>query len=160
MEQNNGAIFHASNYLLDRLDACQRHFLHEIDMTEADAFLKYNFGIPSLRRDIGILGLLHKRVLGKAHPVFQDLLPFHREDHGASTGLHSKQLYGRQLEIKFQVQLHHRSIFSMVHIYNRLSQNIVNSNSVSAFQSQLTKIARERCMRGDPDWMKSFSVRG
>ena len=160
MEQNNGAIFHASNYLLDRLDACQRHFLHEIDMTEADAFLKYNFGTPSLRRDIGILGLLHKRVLGKAHPVFQDLLPFHREDHGASTGSHSKQLYGRQLEIKFQVQLHHRSIFSMVHIYNRLSQNTVNSNSVSAFQSQLTRIERERCMRGDPDWMKSFSVRG
>ena len=32
-----------------------------------------------LRRDIGILGLLQKRVLGKAHPVFQELLPFHRD---------------------------------------------------------------------------------
>ena len=37
------------------------------------AFLEHNFAPPVLRRDIAVLGLLHKRVIGSSHPSFADL---------------------------------------------------------------------------------------
>ena len=65
-----GAIFHAATSYLDEFDKLQEKILRDIEVDEATAFLDCNFAPPSLRRDIGILGLLHKRVLGKAHPIF------------------------------------------------------------------------------------------
>ena len=43
-------------------------------------FFEISFAPPSLRRDIGILGMFHKRVLGLAHPIFNRLLPFHQNE--------------------------------------------------------------------------------
>jgi len=43
MEVHSGAIFHASDYLLLRLDNSQRHFLEEIGLDEATAFAEFNF---------------------------------------------------------------------------------------------------------------------
>ena len=63
--------------LLARLDAIQSHFLHKLEMTEEEIFLNFNFAPPKLRKNIGILGLLHKRILGEAHPIFNKLLPLH-----------------------------------------------------------------------------------
>jgi len=122
MEIHNGAIFHAATTHLNKIDSLQRHFLHELDISEEDAFLNYNFAPPSLRRDIGILGLLHKRVLGKAHPVYQKLLPFHSEVFGSlNPAQYRFQLYGHSREVSRQHNLFDRSIFAMVYVYNRLS---------------------------------------
>ena len=77
--------------------------------------LNANFAPPMLRRDVGILGLLHKRVLGTAHPVFQSLLPFHRDTYGyirQGVGEHDKQLDGRVMEVHRQYELYDRSIFA------------------------------------------------
>ena len=104
-------------------------------MSEETAFLEFNFAPPCLRRDIGILGLLHKRMLDLAHPIFNRLLPFHSESHGMSTGHHSKQLYGHILQADFQLPLHNRSIFGMVHIYNRLSQEVVDSDFFFVYET-------------------------
>ena len=41
-------------------------------------------------------------------------------------------------------------------VYNRLPQNIVDSTSVQAFQSILTKLARRRCLSWDANWRKAF----
>ena len=64
MEYHSGAIFHASDTLLERLDSAQRGFLQEIGMSPEIAFVEHNFAPPRLRRNIGMLGFLHKRVLG------------------------------------------------------------------------------------------------
>ena len=71
IEANMGGYFHAASSLLDKIDAVQNRFLHELDMNPAFAFLTYNFAPPNLRRNIAILGLLHKRILGKYHPSFK-----------------------------------------------------------------------------------------
>ena len=83
MEVHNGGIFHSSNYLLEKFDSAQRHFLERIGVDENTAFIEHNFAPPSLRRNIGILGLLQKRVLGISHPIFQKLLPFHADVFGS-----------------------------------------------------------------------------
>ena len=100
LECQNGAIFHAATSYLEKFDKLQASFLHELNIEESNAFLDCNFAPPTLRRNIGILGLLHKRVLGKAHPIFQELLPFHVDRFGSlRQNEHSKQLYCHSLEI-------------------------------------------------------------
>ena len=59
VETHSGAIFHASDYLLDKLDSAQRHFLNEVGVTETETFKEYNFAASVFRRDIGIFGFLH-----------------------------------------------------------------------------------------------------
>ena len=126
----------------------------------SNAFLEFNFAPPTLCRNIGILGLLHKRVLGLSHPMFQTLLPFCSDVPGAwCPGDHNKQLYGHLPEANFQLALFCRSIFGMTYVYNRLPQEIVDNQTVSLFQNSLTRIAREMCENGDPDWINLFSSR-
>ena len=160
MECNNGAIFHAATSYLDKFDSVQRGFLNELPCTEQDAFLLYNFAPPTLRRDIGILGLLHKRVLGLCHPVYEEIFPWHTSIFASPRPGHSKQLYGGFRECHFQHALFQRSIFAMVDIYNNLSQEIVDSQTVSAFQSKLTEIARENCKNNTPRWQFTYNTRG
>ena len=160
MEIHNGAIFHASDSALQKLDSLQNHFLKSIGMDVAKAFVDFNFAPPRLRRNIGVLGLLHKRVLGKCHPVFQKLLPFHVDVFGSLRPReHSRQLYGHILEVRNQHSLHSRSIFGMVYEYNKLPQSIIDCVSISEFQKKLTLMARENCQNGDLRWMHTFSSR-
>ena len=74
IEVNIGGYFHAACSLLEKLDHAQNRFLREIGLSPAHAFLEFNFAPPSLRRNIAVLGLLHKRVLGKCHLSFERLL--------------------------------------------------------------------------------------
>jgi len=135
MEVHSGAIFYASDYLLQRLDRSQRHFLEELGLDEPTAFVEFNFAPACLRRNIGVLGLLHKRVLGISHPIFQKLLPFHSDVFGSLRPHgHDKQLYGHTLDVNFQHALHARSIFGMVYVYNRLPQTVVDQPDVCNFQ--------------------------
>ena len=129
-------------------------------MPEAKAFLEFNFAPPTFRRNIGVLGLLHKRGLGKTHPVYQQLLPFRRDAVGSlHPNGHDKQLYGQWLDITFQAHLHANSIFGMVDIYNLLPQDVVDCQSVSLFQRQLTFMVRDRCRGGATDWHLTFDCR-
>ena len=143
MEANNGGIFHSATSWLDKVDDAQRRFLREIDMTESQAFLRHNFASPTLRRNIGILGMLHKRTLGLCHPVMEELLPTWQQRFGHQRAdKHSKQIYGSLLEIQWQRGLYDRSIFAMCGTYNDLPQYVVDAPTVSLFQKHLTQIAR------------------
>ncbi len=51
------------------------------------------------------------------------------------------------------------SFFGLVHIYNRLPQEIVDCACVSSFQRELILIARKKCEGGNPDWFFLFSGR-
>ena len=75
MEANMGGIFHATSTRLDKIDREQDRFLRELGISAEYAFEEFKFATPKLRRNIGILGLLHKRILGLCHPSFECLLP-------------------------------------------------------------------------------------
>jgi len=101
MEYHSGAIFHASDTLLERLDSAQRGFLQEIGMSPEIVFVEHNFAPRRLRRNIDMLGFLHKRVLELSHPNIQKFLSFHADVFGSlRAGEHDKQLYGHILEVQ------------------------------------------------------------
>ena len=160
VESHCGGYFHAATSLLDKVGQVQSNFLHKLNISEREAFLEFNFAPTILRRNIGILGLIHKRVLGLCHPSFEALLPWYGQRFPESRGLgHSKQLYGHSCEINFNRALFGRSIFAMIDIYNNLPQGVVDIGSVASFQSTLTSIAKERCKQNMNDWHLSFNRR-
>ena len=160
VEIHCGGYFHAATSLLDKVDQVQRNFLHHLQVSEQDAFLDFNFAPTILRRNIAVLGLLHKRVLGLCHRSFEGLLPWYSQRFNSERPVgHNKQLYGHWLEVKEHRALFGRSIFSMIDIYNNLPQSVVDAPSVSSFQKRLTEIARTRCKALDPMWQFSFCRR-
>jgi hypothetical protein len=158
-ESRNGAIYHASDSHLDRIDSLQRGFLHELGISEQEAFTSFNFAPPTLRRDIGMLGFIHKRVLGLAHPRIEGLLPWYTTVFTRPRMGHNKQLYNNFREVHFQIGLFSRSIFCLVDLYNNLSQTAVDCTSVSSFQAYLTHLVRVHCQNGSPRWQYSFNTR-
>jgi len=160
VEVHCGGYFHAATGLLDKIGRVQHSFLWKLQVSEQSAFLDFNFAPTKLRRNIGILGLLHKRVLGKCHRSFEKILPWYsqRFDEPRAFG-HSKQLYDHSLEVTHQRALFQRSIFPMIDIYNNLPQQVVDAQSVAAFQGILTGMAKDRCQRNDPLWAFSFDRR-
>jgi hypothetical protein len=149
--------FHAAPSLLAKIDAAQSRFLHELDLTSVYAFMEFNFAPPSLRRNVGVLGLLHKRVIGKCHPTFERLFPWLADRFpGFRTHAHTKQLYGHSSEITSHQAIFNRSIFAMCDIYNDLPQNVVDADCVSSFQHMLMQTVRLRCQSNDADWASSF----
>lgn len=150
IEYHTPVIYHASFSNCDRLDRLQRSFLHDLGIDEATAFLQFNFAPLSLRRDIGMLGFLHKRVLGRAHPCFNALFPL------ASNYIrgHSKQLATHAGN--FQQLLLKRSLFALAAVYNRLPQDVVDLDDISLFQGALTDFAKYGCSNGRPYWQYTF----
>ena len=60
------AYYHAAPSLLRRIDRIQEWFLLEICVTPEESLEKFRLAPIKSRRDIGMLSLLHKIVLGKA----------------------------------------------------------------------------------------------
>ena len=144
----------AASTQVRRLDKVQRWFLHELGLTDTEAFVRYNFAPPSLRRGIGLLGFLHKRVLCLCHPALPQALPFAP---GLSTNYHDKALNPFSGEILYQRRrLYDRSLYAYILVYNRLPQAFVDLPTASAFQSKLTHLSKERAKRDSEHWCRSF----
>ena len=122
-------------------------------MTDTEAFIEHNFAPPSLRRRIGLLGLLHKRVLGKCHPGLVHVLPFAE---GLDANYHNKALEPFADMQRYQARLYMRSLFAYILMYNRLPQAIVDMPSVKSFQSKLTALAKLRAQTDQEGWRSSF----
>ena len=134
----------------------QRWFLHALDLTDEEAFLVHNFAPPSLRRRIGILGCIHKRVLNLCHPLLQELLPFCQDPPSGLPYLHSRQLLTHLERVNTQHRMYWRSLWSCLHVYNRLPQLLVDETSVKDFQARLTHYAKMRIHAGRFNWRASY----
>ena len=160
IEANIGGYFHAVSSLLEKIDGVQNRFLRELGLSPAQTFLEHNFAPPSLRRHVGALGLLHKRVLGKCHASFERLFPWWSSYFSEPRGQgHTKQLYAHWVEVTHHRTMYNRSIFAMVDVYNDLPQHAVDAPSVQVFQQYLIQIVRTRCQQDDANWASSLCRR-
>ena len=155
-------IYHCGVTLLDRIDALQISFLRALDICEEEAFLDHNVAPLNTRRDVAILGFLHKCNLGHAHPslrqlFYRDPLPRTR-DNRIFPLLHDRRMFDEHF-FDHMPSLYHKSIFSQIRIYNLLAPAIVNVPSVHEFQSSLMRIVRRKLRAGDRDWKYALLAR-
>ena len=132
-EYRTVAIYHASVSLLHQVDRVQESFLEDVGIDAISAFLVFNLAPLSLRRDIAMLGLTHRTVLGQGPEHFKQW--FYREDAVNRTTTRFKRhrfrlhehINGRQLAVV------KRSALGLVSIYNMLPTEIVAAKSVKCF---------------------------
>ena len=75
LEGCTAAIYHASDSVLQPLDHVLSSFASKLNLSPAEAFLTYNLAPLCARRDISMLGLIHKCVLGIAPAALKNLFP-------------------------------------------------------------------------------------
>ena len=161
-EANIGAIYHARQTVLDPLDRSLDNFLRDIQLDARSAFLEHNMAPLSMRRDIAMLGFLHKRMLGDTHVDICSLLPLIPELETRRCTRSRSYRPSRMLEETFhgsRPALIRRSIFGLTRVYNKLPQHIVDSESCNEFQHHLNAFAHDRCRAGAPEWKMIFSPR-
>ena len=109
------------------------------------------------RRDIAVLGVIHRAVLGHGPSHFHSL--FYR----ATDSLHFlRRRHFRHLANPYAsrpLDIIQRSIFGLIPIYNLLPAPIIKLENVSEFQSSLQKIVKQRAISGQDDWPFSLSPR-
>ena len=152
-EYSNGVLILASWSQLRRIDKMQRWLLHEINLIDKSAFLEYNFAPPSMRRRIGLLGFIHKRILEQCHPLVCAGLPLESD---AEFRYHSKALHPFWEDVRGHKHLYERSLFEYILMYNRLPQSLIDSPSVKYFQARLTHLAKQRASRDDSNWRQAY----
>ena len=150
LEYRTPAIYHATSTVLGRVDRLQGSFLRELGVSSEDALLHFNLAPLSTRRDVALLGLLHRAAIGGGPPQLRAL--FKRR-------VGSLRLFD-PLEGCEVSLLMGRSIWSLVRVYNKLGSALACCE-VKGFQSllqdRLKSIASKKL---NPDsWGKTYSPR-
>ena len=158
LEASIVAIYHAAPSNLQVIDDLQLRFLRALNLPEEAAFLEFNLAPLQLRRDIAVLGLLHKIQLGEAHQDFELLFPKMVGSHVGNTRRNARR-HGKQFwEQDGNTDYFNRSVFGALRVYNLLPEYVVNSNCVQQFQTLLTKDARFQCRHGNPAWARIYTT--
>ena len=71
---------------------------------------------------------------------------------------HKKQLLNHSSSIMFREGLWRRSLFGLVYTFNRLPQHVIDSESVSDFQSYLTQFLKTHCAASTLNWQFMFDA--
>ena len=160
IEYRTAAIYHASDSVLKPLDEVQQRFLRDVGVTNEEALAIFNLGPLPVRRDMAMLGMIHRTVLGRGPPQLEQ---FFLHDLAAParatrvTRRHHHHLRewvdGRQLEVV------KRSALGSVSVYNLLPQAIVDASSVPIFQSKLQSLLKHLAATQVPEWERLFSPR-
>ena len=155
-------MYHGTDSVLEQVNRVQRRFLREAGLTEKDALLTYNLAPLQARRDMAMLGLIHRTVLQEGPPVFQLwFFPCTQAQHSYNTRqtgrLHSKQLHN-YLQGRYTEQLR-RSPLGLTRVYNQLPQEAVDKTSVKAFQRWLQNHMKKLAEAENGNWQKCFNLR-
>ena len=138
LEAQTPSVYHASVTVLDNLDGVQRLFLRSVGLDDKTSLTEYNLAPLSARRDIAMLGLLHKCALREAPPQLLDLFPLAPTTPHPNTRLHARR-HPLQLTNKAhgrRTAVFHRSLFGLVAVYNLLPPGAVTGD-VKHLQSSL-----------------------
>ena len=161
LESCNAAIYHAADSTLEPLDHVQETFLEKVGLSKEEAFLDYNLGPLSWRRDVAMLGLLHKCALGLAHPRLRELFPLVTRQPAAYFTRYTARRHTKQLLERCTgdfLELTRRSLFGLVRVYNFLPEEVVQTATVKEFQKLLTAETKESCRNGRA-WETMYSPR-
>ena len=131
LEYRTPAVYHATTTVLTQLDRFQDSFLRDIGVSREDALLHFNLAPLSMRRDIALLGLLHRSAIGGGPPHFRE---FFRRRPGSLRLVNP-------LEDREVSPLMRRSIWGLAGVYNKLG-NALACNEVKGFQFVLQERAK------------------
>ena len=163
LEYRTPALHHATCTALQPLNKLQERFLREAGVTSLEALQCFNLAPLATRRDIAMLGLIHRTVLGKGPQHFRRFFSPAERQHTANTRLAlRRQQHGKQLKdprANTHLNSTRRSALGLVAVYNLLPPGTVNNATVKEFQQALQELVKERAAANCEDWAETFSPR-
>ena len=160
IEYRTAGIYHACDTLLAPLDAIQSSYLSDLGLDSKDALFGFNLAPLTTRRDIAMLGIIHRAVLGRGPPqfrkfIFPEAFPERHVQTRLSTRSHARRVHeyldGCQLEIA------KRSMLGLTSVYNMLPEQVVAADSVSLMQQRVQEVVRRSS--GADGWEAVLSPR-
>jgi hypothetical protein len=172
IEYRTPTIYHACSSLLQPLDRIQEHVLEAAGLSKEEALFECNLAPLSARRDMAMLGVVHRTVLGRGPKQFREFFALT----GVSPAANRHRLQVREYcqgsdaawtEIGWGSTPHapipnyiQRSALGLCTVYNLLPAGIVEgSSSVSCFQAKLQLLLKEACKSGCQHWDTLLSPR-
>ena len=123
----------------------------------------FNLAPLSTRRDVAMLGLVHRAVLGKGPEHFREFFKLSERRTTLNTRLGARRRrHGRQLqENRSGTHLNcvRRSALGLVAVYNLLPAQVVRLENVKDFQKALQEQLKKRACDGCEDWPLTYSPR-
>ena len=154
IEYRTPAIAHAAPSILVEIDQLQNRFLRALDISEEEALIHFRLAPLAVRRQIAILGVIHRCNLKQGPPQlwsFFERSNSVRSYNTRSVGRsHDRRLVERA--VPCQPVLFQRSAFGGTRAYNLLPRWIAHSPSVKTFQRNLQKLVCLRAEAGREDW--------
>ena len=114
------------------------------------------------RRDLAVLGLIHRTALGKGPAHFRFFFEAAKREEQAHLTRYTKRRHREQLEdwrVGRFSELLRRSALGLVSVYNLLPEELVCEKEVKSFQSKLQEVLKQRAAAGCEDWKETFSPR-
>ena len=161
IEYRTPGIYHAADCHLNRVDSLQRGFLHELGLSEADALFHFNLAPLCTRRDIAILGIIHRCVLGFGPPHFREYIKFaDLPDRCTRRSMHAHRLQLCSIVDGRQKEIARRSLLGAIDVYNFLPASVIECCAcVKSFQSALQSMVSECAATGTDGWQTLLSPR-
>ena len=149
VEYRTPAIYHATKTVLSQLDRTQDSFLRDLGVSKEDALLHFNLAPLSMRRDIALLGMIHRSAIGIGPPQF----------HAYFKRRPGSYRLADTTESCAESPLMKRSIWGLVRVYNKLG-NALTCCEVKGFQWMLQERAKAVVTKKlDKGWDTLFSPR-
>ena len=132
-------------------------------VTELEALMVFNLAPLATRRDVAMLGLIHRTVLGKGPEHFRNFFRAAKVSNKPGTRLQKKrEQHGQQLEehrAGTHLNVVRRSALGLTAVYNLLPARVVKLENVKDFQKASQELVKERATEGCSDWRLTFSPR-
>ena len=128
---------------------------------ELEALFAFNLAPVQTRRDIAMLGVIHRAVLGQGPVHLQTFFKKSKNEAGELTRLQRRRHDRQIVEYRngFHTEYIKRSALGLASVYNLLPGSIVTHTRVSSFQNALQGLVKERALGGCADWRESLSPR-
>ena len=173
IEHRTSAIYHVADSILKPLDRTQASYLEALGLTEEDALRDHNLAPLACRRDIAMLGVIHRAMLGQGPDQFR--VHIKREDSADSANhndlprhrLQAKS-YRAALAIDFEApscrseppDFFLRSIFGLIDVYNLLPPSVVEvCSDVRSFQGALQALLKQAMENDFKQWQSIFTTK-
>ena len=160
LEYRTPGLYHASSSVIDPVNRIQSKFLREVGVSEIAALLDFNLAPLESRRDIAMLGVLHRAALKEGpvcfHKWFYEAAPnCRRSERGR------RNTYRPLAEILpiYSLAIARRSAFGLISVYNLLPNSIVEKSCVKSFQRALSDFMKDQARRNHTLWPALFSPR-
>ena len=167
IEYRTSAIYHACASSLSLLDGVQDKLLRAAGVSKLEALNEFSLAPLGVRRDIAMLGVIHRAVLGRGPEHFREFFKPDLHARRERRGKHALQLVplpDHVSDFMFPgsrpADYINHSAFGLIHVYNMLPADIVEKcGCVTSFQKGLQELVKNRTNAGCDDWETTLSPR-